>query len=67
MIGAAWEVDDQAAATFAVALYDELLAQEPAPRGTLGEAVRRGRRAVVDTYGRQQAAWAAYVLYGSPW
>lgn len=67
MIGAAWEVDDAAAATFAVALYDELLVTEAAPRGTLGEAVRLGRRAIVDTHGRQQAAWAAYVLYGSPW
>lgn len=67
MIGAAWEVDDHAAATFAVALYDELLVEEPEPRGTLGEAVRRGRRAIVDAHGREQAAWAAYVLYGSPW
>lgn len=66
-VGAAWEVDDGAAATFATALYDELLRDEPAPRGTLGEAVRLGRRAVLDAHGRHQAAWAAYVLYGSPW
>jgi hypothetical protein len=67
MIGAAWEVDDRAAATFALALYDELLVQQPAPRGTLGEAVRLGRQAIVSEHGRSQAAWAAYVLYGSPW
>jgi hypothetical protein len=66
-VGAAWQVDDQAAATFATALYDELLSTEPAPRGTLGEAVRLGRHAIIDTHGPQQPAWAAYVLYGSPW
>jgi hypothetical protein len=66
-VGAAWEVNDQAAATFAAAFYAELLLQQESPRGTLGEALRRGRKAVVDQHGLEQPAWAAYVLYGSPW
>lgn len=65
-VGAAWEIDDEAAATFAEAFYAELLVDEVG-RGTLGEAMRRGRRAVVACHGFEQPAWAAYVLYGSPW
>jgi hypothetical protein len=66
-VGANWAIDDEAAATFAGAFYDELLVADDAPRGTLGEAVRLGRRAIVEKHGFEQAAWAAYVLYGSPW
>jgi hypothetical protein len=66
-IGAQWEVDDKAAATFARAVYRELLAREGSPRGTVGEAVRRGRAAVVEEHGAGEPAWAAYALYGSPW
>jgi hypothetical protein len=60
-------VDDTAAATFAKALYEELLSNDPPPRGTLGEAVRRGRRAVIDEHGFHEPTWAAYALYGRPW
>jgi CHAT domain-containing protein len=66
-IGAQWEVDDKAAATFARAVYRELLVREPSPRGTTGEAVRAGRAAVVAKHGAGEPAWAAYALYGSPW
>ena len=57
-VGAAWEIDDEAAATFAEAFYAELLVDDVG-RGTLGEAMRRGRRAVVACHGFEQPAWAA--------
>jgi CHAT domain len=66
-VGASWAIDDKAAATFAAALYGELLVDDSAPRGTLAEAVRAGRCAVVEQHGLHEPTWAAYALYGSPW
>ena len=65
-VGSAWKVDDQAATTFASAFYDALLADG---RGAtpIGEAVRRGRQAIVEEHGEGEPAWAGYALYGKPW
>lgn len=65
-VGSAWKVDDEAATTFASAFYDALLADG---RGAtpIGEAVRCGRRAIVDEHGEGEPAWAGYALYGNPW
>ena len=64
LIGSQWAVDDAAARTFALAFYDAVAG------GTgqaVGEAVRRGREAVVAAHGAGEPAWAAYALYGNPW
>ena len=61
-IGAAWEVDDEAAITFATTLYDCLLGGD-AVGATLGEAVLAARRAVAEL---GEPSWAAYQHYGYP-
>ena len=61
-IGAAWEVDDEVAITFATTLYDHLLPLDGAG-ATLGEAVLAARRAVADL---GEGTWAAYQHYGYP-
>jgi CHAT domain len=66
-VGAMWEVDDQAAATFAAGLYNELVQIGESEGGTIGDAVRRGRQQIITSHGEGQPAWAAYALYGSPW
>jgi CHAT domain-containing protein len=66
-VGAMWEVDDQAAATFAAGLYTELVRTGEAGGGSIGDAVRRGRQQIIAAHGEHQPAWAAYALYGSPW
>jgi hypothetical protein len=67
-VGAMWEVADQAAATFAAGLYQELVraGAPPGPR-SVGDAVRRGRERVIAEHGQGEPAWATYALYGSPW
>lgn len=65
-IGAMWEVGDEAAATFSSAFYDAI-APSGAGSQPVGEAVRLGRRAIIDEHGEDDASWAAYALYGSPW
>ena len=66
-VGAMWEVDDQAAATFATGLYHELVRTGGSDGGSIGDAVRRGRQQIIADHGDGQPAWAAYALYGSPW
>jgi hypothetical protein len=66
-LGTQWPVNDDAAETFALALYDGLLALEQGRRVSIGEAVLRARRAVVTCHGESSTDWAAYALYGSPW
>jgi hypothetical protein len=65
-VGAMWQVDDAAAVTFARAFYDAAGPGGPGPE-PVGEAVRRGREAVVAEHGEVEPSWAAYALYGSPW
>ncbi len=56
LIGTFFVVDDAAALTFAVAMYDQL-----ADGHDLGSAVLRGRRALYDS---QKRDWANFMLYG---
>lgn len=59
-IGSVWPVYDDAAAAFAVAFYNDLIAGH-----TLGEAMRRTRQQSKLSYPRQMT-WASFVLYGDP-
>ena len=64
-VGAQWQVPDRVAVTFAGAFYEAVapVLDGPLP---IGEAMRRGRRAVCDLHD-DHPAWAAYALYGNPW
>jgi hypothetical protein len=66
-VGSAWKVNDEAATTFATAFYDALLLGSDSAPASIGEAVRRGRLAIVKEHGEGEPAWAGYALYGSPW
>lgn len=61
LLGTRWKVSDTAAATFAAAFYEALIAKHV----SLGEAVRKARiecrKAAPDDF-----AWASYILYGDP-
>ena len=60
VVAAGWAVNDEAAATFAVRFYDELL------RGaTFGEAVRAAREAAYEQHPGVNT-WGAYQCYGDP-
>jgi hypothetical protein len=64
-VGAQWQVPDKVAVTFAGAFYEAVAPVDGGPQ-PIGEAMRRGRRAVCDAH-PGQPAWAAYALYGNPW
>lgn len=66
-IGAMWQVADDAATTFATGLYETLLRDGAHGKCPIGDAVREGRRRVIEAHGEGEPAWAAYTLYGSPW
>jgi hypothetical protein len=69
-VGSMWNIDDDAAKTFADAFYDGLLppSGDDRPRGSpIGMAVAKARAAVIKQHGDGQPAWAGYALYGSPW
>ena len=60
VVAAGWAVDDQAAGTFAVRFYEEML------RGTpFGEAVRAARQAAYEQHPGVNT-WGAYQCYGDP-
>jgi CHAT domain-containing protein len=64
-VGAQWQVPDRVAVTFAGAFYEAIASVAGGPQ-PIGEAMRRGRRAVCDAH-PGHPAWAAYALYGNPW
>ena len=64
-VGAQWQVPDRVAVTFAGAFYEAIAPVGGGPE-PIGEAMRRGRRAVCEQH-PGQPAWAAYALYGNPW
>lgn len=64
-VGAQWQVPDKVAVTFAGAFYEAVAPVAGGPQ-PIGEAMRRGRRAVCEAH-PGQPAWAAYALYGNPW
>ncbi len=60
-VGALWDIPDEPACQFSLAFYDALT-----EGASLGEAIRRARRALGERYGRDTVLWASYVLYGDP-
>ena len=64
-VGAQWQVPDRVAVTFAGAFYEAVAPVQGGPQ-PIGEAMRRGRRAVCEQHA-DHPAWAAYALYGNPW
>jgi len=61
LLGANWEIEDEAAATFAGSFYKSLLVKGV----SLGEAVRNAR-VECKKLNSSDFAWASYVLYGDP-
>jgi hypothetical protein len=66
-IGSQWEVDDEAATTFARELYRRVTRRSGSGETTIGAAVRLARRATIRSHGIEEKTWAGYALYGSPW
>jgi CHAT domain-containing protein len=63
----AWEVDDEAARTFAGHLYSELLGLQPARTfAYMHEAMREARRSIAGDAGGA-GTWGAYQHYGNPY
>ncbi|MCG6908552.1 MAG: CHAT domain-containing protein [Deltaproteobacteria bacterium] len=60
-IGTFWEILDEPGRKFALHFYKHLLSG-----ATIGEAVRRGRQSLIDSYGEETIVWASYLLYGDP-
>jgi class 3 adenylate cyclase/CHAT domain-containing protein len=60
-IGTFWEILDETGRTFALEFYKHLFAGL-----TVGEAMRRARLALINTYGEESLVWASYLLYGDP-
>ncbi|MGH8718766.1 MAG: CHAT domain-containing protein, partial [Burkholderiales bacterium] len=60
VIAAGWAVDDEAAKTFAIALYSHLLQEE-----RFGDAVRAAREETFDRHANTNT-WGAYQCYGDP-
>jgi CHAT domain-containing protein len=58
VLGTYWPVGDDAAKEFSAQFYPALL-----DGVTLGEAIQRGRKAVIE--GAKSIDWADYVFYGS--
>jgi len=60
-LGTLWEILDEPGRTFALQFYKHLFAGL-----TVGEAMRRARLALINTYGEESLVWASYLLYGDP-
>ena len=60
-VGTFWEILDEPSCFFAKRFYSFL-----AESLKIGEAVRRARLELIDTYGEETIVWATYMLYGDP-
>ena len=60
-IGTFWEIIDEQSSRFALEFYKYLLSEI-----SIGRAVRRARKQLVELYGEKSVVWASYVLYGDP-
>ncbi len=60
-IGTFWEIPDEAGSFFALNFYKNLAKGVP-----VGEAMRKARMALINTYGEDTIVWASYMLYGDP-
>jgi len=60
-IGTFWEVLDEPSSYFAKGFYDALASGE-----SIGEALRKTRQDLIQTYGEEVLIWTSYVLYGDP-
>ena len=61
VVAAGWEVDDEAARTFASTFFESLVVGNE----TFGEAVFRARKACYERH-RDRNTWGAYQAYGDP-
>jgi hypothetical protein len=62
LLGSQWQVDDNAAKTFATTFYKALLTDYK----PIGQAVAESRVACKDVAGDKVFSWASYVYYGDP-
>jgi len=60
-IGTFWEILDEPGKTFALEFYKNIFTGL-----TVGEAMRRARLELINTYGEESLVWASYLLYGDP-
>ena len=60
-VGTFWEIMDEPGARFATEFYKCFMSG-----ATMGEAVRKGRQALIRKFGEENMVWASYLLYGDP-
>jgi CHAT domain-containing protein len=60
-IGTFWEILDEPSSEFAKQLYHFL-----GQGDQIGDAVRKAREKLIETFGEETIVWASYMLYGDP-
>ena len=60
-IGTSWEILDEPGRMFALEFYKHIFGGL-----TVGEAMRRARMELVNTFGEETIVWGSYLLYGDP-
>jgi CHAT domain-containing protein/cytochrome c-type biogenesis protein CcmH/NrfG len=60
-LGTFWEIPDQSSQSFAAAFYQHLLAGN-----SVGRALQKARKTLIDASGEDNIVWASYLLYGDP-
>lgn len=61
VVAAGWAVNDRAALEFAQRFYESML-----EGSSFGEAIKKARKKVFETYGPRNNTWGAYQCYGDP-
>ncbi|MFT2011005.1 CHAT domain-containing protein [Pontibacter sp. 13R65] len=61
VVAAGWAVNDSAALEFAERFYDSMF-----EGCSFGEAIKKARKKVFETYGPRNNTWGAYQCYGDP-
>ncbi len=61
-VGTFWEILDEPSRRFALEFYRNLFSEEM----SVGESIRRARKALIGEYGEESIVWASYLLYGDP-
>lgn len=60
-VGTSWEIPDQPARAFSLEFYRGLTDGD-----SVGNAVRKARNELIQSFGEEQIIWASYMLYGDP-
>ncbi|MDY6863123.1 MAG: CHAT domain-containing protein, partial [Thermodesulfobacteriota bacterium] len=60
-IGTFWEVQDEPSYIFAKEFYQNIFDGD-----SVGKAIKKGRKKLLEKYGEESILWATYMLYGDP-